>query len=191
MSEVNVREDEVYVHEAGHVVTSHALGATIIYVQKNDDSEHPLGTGSDLNDLAAKIKVSLGGLMAETAFLKQNSDRLFGRYEEMIRIRPKQPDWNGLSVTEEKLTGHARTDLQWAFVYAGEIMGADNINEICELLKTGWNEVHEIIERNGQELEAVAADIKQWSQRDLPKHVTFDGVTSLAKFRSLSSRKEL
>jgi hypothetical protein len=158
---------DFFVHEAGHVVVNYALGASIVYVQTTGKSEHPFATGSDLTEPVARVKISLAGLMAEAAFLDQDNERFFGQYEEMIRIRPKQPDWKNLTDTEQKIMRHARTDLSLAFVDAKDIIGRDDPNRICGLLKTAWVEVHDIIRRNGQELKAVTADIKQWNQDGL------------------------
>jgi hypothetical protein len=175
---------DFFVHEAGHVMAAHWMGATQCMVGYVLHSQQPFETRFNIADGRGRIKVSLAAILAEIAVAgdQVSQHRLNSAFKEIV-FGHEDSCLNNLSSVERKYVSHAMIDFHVAIQYAKADRKTDDPQSIYGLLNREWDEVFQFVVREKQLLIAIAERMQHWYVNGLPSPL-FDGIEAIARYQS-------
>ncbi|HZM06805.1 MAG TPA: hypothetical protein VFC44_27705 [Candidatus Saccharimonadales bacterium] len=170
---------EYFVHEAGHVVVAHWVGASECWVGFVLGSSEPFQTRSSIIGARARIRQSFGGLFAETLLADQDIsvERLRNAYTDLIN--PGNNFRAPLSAKEEICLQHAKVDLDLTIDYAKTELGTDDHRKLTDFLMAEWAQTYGFVQLKKQLILEIANRLKVWYLGGLEAPL-FDGIAAIA-----------
>jgi len=161
--------ENIYIHEAGHMVIGNALGLVEQGVVFAGEREGEAAQAWYSKDDPKKIaKRSLAGLLAHVRLMPDSIlEPLLAAYRESIVFDDAHPADDTISNEDKEFLSGARYDIQIARQCAESVVGTDP-TKVVDLLRGIESEVRELVAQNESQISAVAEDMKAWHETENP-----------------------